>query len=147
LSEHAVVASQPINILDAVLRVVAVRWWWRTAHFLWFLTTKPDRVLGYTFVGDDHIYLKGQDTDKDGYEPLLDEWLRIPYVVRDYYLPTRHTSILAWLLCPLRPRISANGTILAPRAILRVSNETVYYKVPNPRKFFAILPDDSFFDF
>lgn len=148
LSENAVVASQPVNIVDAVLRVVAARWWWRTAHFFWFLTTKPDSVLGYTYVGDDHIFLKGHEQDKDQYTKLLDEWLRqTPYSIQDQDLPAAHPSILAWLLCPVRPRLTANGTMIAPRAILRVDNETTYYKVPNPRRFFALLPNSSFFNF
>lgn len=149
LSEHAVVASQPVNIIDAILRVVAVRWWWRTAHFMWFLSTKPDRALGYTFVGDDHIFLKGRPQDAGGYGRVLDEWLRgNDYLVRDTDLPAVHPAILAWLLCPVRPTLGADGsTILAPRAVLRVDNETTYYKIPNPRRFFPLLPDERFFDF
>lgn len=147
LSPDAVVASQSVNILDAILGIVAPRALWKYAHFLWFLTSKPDEWMGFLFAGDDHIFLKGKEKDKPIYMRLLKEWMRdVPFEVRDYYLPPLHPSILFWLCFPLTPRWK-NDTIIAPRIILEVDNQTTYYKVPAPRKFFTLLPPSSFFDF
>lgn len=146
LSPNALIASQSVNIIDAILRVVGPRSLWQFLHFLWFLTTKPNG-MGILFVDDNHIYLKGKKKDKKYYRQLLHEWTReVPTKIHDQYLPQLHPSILFWLLCPLTPRQQGN-MIIAPRLILEVGNETVYYKVPNPRKFFSLLPDESFFDF
>lgn len=146
LSPNALIASQSANVVDAILRVLGPRTLWQFFHFLWFLTSKPNG-MGILFVDDNHIYLKGKKKDKKYYRQLLHEWTReVPTQIRDRKLPKIHPSILFWLLCPLNPQRQGN-TIIAPRLLLEVGNETVYYKVPNPRKFFSILPDKSFFDF
>jgi pimeloyl-ACP methyl ester carboxylesterase len=145
LSDTAVVASRPANILDALLKIVVPQSVWRFSHFLWFLTSKPDRFLGYLFVDENHIYLKGSPYDEGVYQDLLREWVQdLPTRVRDYQLPALHPLILLWLFLPLRPTWDGKE-FLAPRIVLRVDNQTTYYKVPNPRRFFALLPDDRFF--
>jgi hypothetical protein len=147
LSTDAVVASQSVNVIDAILGLVMPKALWKFAHFLWFLTSKPDEILSFLFVDDDHIFLKGKDRDKKNYNVLLKEWVRdLPFEVRDYHLPVIHPSIFLWLWSPLKPKWK-DGKIIAPRMILEVNNQTTYYKVPNPRKFFNILPRSSFFDF
>lgn len=147
LSPNALIASQSVNFIDAILRIVGPRTLWKFLHFLWFLTTKPNNDMGILFVDDNHIYLKGKKKDHQYYRQLLHEWTReVPTRIRDRYLPPIHPSILFWLLCPLTPRKKGNK-IIAPRLLLEVGNDTVYYKVPNPRKFFSLLPDESFFDF
>ena len=146
LSPNALIASQSTNVVDAILRVVGPRSFWQFLHFLWFLTTKPNG-MGILYVDDDHIFLKGKKKDRKYYRQLLHEWTReVPTQIHDRNLPKIHPAILFWLLCPLTPQRQGD-TIIAPRLILEVGNETVYYKVPNPRKFFSILPDKSFFDF
>lgn len=147
LSTDAVVASQSVNIIDAIMGLVLPRAVWNFAHFLWFLTAKPDEVLSFLFVDDNHLFLKGKEKDNQNYARLLEEWMRdVPFEIRDYYLPPLHPLILFWLFFPLVP-CWKNDRIIAPRIILEVNNETTYYKVPNPRKFFNLLPSDSFFDF
>lgn len=147
LSDNAVVASQPVNILDAIMYVAAPRNLWRLAHFLWFMTCKPNPYMGWLFMDDDHIYLKGNKKDDVKYRELLGEWTRdVPFRIRDYKLPKVHPAILFWLFFPLRPKWE-DGVVVAPRVVLKVDNETTYYKVPNPRRFFTILPEESFFDF
>lgn len=147
LSDDALVASQPVNILDAIMHIVVPRKIWRLAHFLWFITCKPDQYMGYMFVDDDHIYLKGNRRDETRYEHLLREWTRdVPTRILDYRLPKIHPSILIWLFFPLKPKW--DGMVMdAPRVVMDVDNQTTYYKIPNPRKFFKILPEESFFDF
>ena len=147
LSTDAVVASDSVNIFDAIMGLVLPRKVWDFAHFLWFLTAKPDDVLSFLFVDDNHLFLKGKEKDHHNYVRLLEEWMRdVPFEVRDYYLPPLHPSILFWLWFSLKP-CWKNDKIIAPRIILEVNNQTTYYKVPNPRKFFTILPSSSFFNF
>lgn len=147
LSTDAIVASQSVNVIDAIMSLVVARSLWKIAHFLWFLTTKPDQDLSYLFVGDDHIFLKGKEKDEKNYELLLYQWTRdIPVEIHDYYLPIIHPSVLVWLGFPLQPRWK-NNKIIAPRLVLEVNDQTTYYKIPNPRKFFTLLPPSSFFDF
>lgn len=147
LSMDAVIASQSVNVIDAIIGLVVSRSLWKMAHFLWFLTTKPDDDLSYLFVGDDHIFLKGKEQDEKNYGLLLRQWTRdVPVEIHDYYLPTIHPSILFWLGFPLQPRWK-NNKIIAPRLVLEVNDKTTYYKIPNPRKFFPLLPPSSFFDF
>jgi hypothetical protein len=147
LSSDAVVASQSVNIIDAILGLVIPRFLWKFAHFLWFLTAKPDEVLSFLFVDDNHIFLKGKEKDHKNYAVLLREWLRNePFEIRDYYLPPLHPFILFWLWFPLQP-YRKDEKIIAPRIILEVNDETTYYKVPNPRKFFNLVSSSSFFDF
>ena len=147
LSTDAIVASRSMNIMDAILGLVLPRCLWRFSHFLWFLSAKPDEVSSFLFVDDDHIFLKGKVTDNHNYDRLLQQWMRqVPVEIQDYYLPAIHPSILCWLWLPLLPRWR-HDKIIAPRIILEVNNQTTYYKVPNPRNFFNILPSSSFFDF
>lgn len=147
LSTDAVVASQSVNVIDAILGLVISKFIWKFAHFIWFLTSKPDETLSFLFVDDNHIYLKGKEKDKKNYARLLRDWAGdTPVEIRDFYLPRIHPSILFWLWFPLKP-IMKKDTIIAPRIILEVNNQTTYYKVPNPRKFYTILPKSDFFKF
>lgn len=147
LSENAVIASQSLNILDAIFRLVLERSVWRYLHFLWFLRSKPDNLLSFLFLDDDHIYLKGKPSDEPHYKELLKEWTRnVPTEIQDIHLHSIHPCILMWLFFPLNPKWE-RGKMIAPRFILKVNNQTTYYKIPNPRKFFTILPRYSFFDF
>lgn len=147
LSERSVIMSQSINLIDAILRLASARFLWKFTHFIWFLTSKPDPFLAFLYVDDDYIYLKGAEKDDPQYEILLKEWMRnVPFKLIDNELPVVHPAILAWLWCPLEPRYK-NGVMEAPRIILKVNNETTYYKVPSPRRFYKILPEESFLDF
>lgn len=147
LSTDAVVASQSVNVIDAIMGLVMPKFIWKFAHFLWFLTSKPDETLSFLFVDDNHIFLKGKEKDKKNYMKLLKDWVGdVPLEIRDYYLPRIHPSILFWLWFPLRP-VWKKDKIIAPRIILEVNNQTTYYKIPNPRKFYNILPNSSFFKF
>lgn len=147
LSQNAVIASESLNILDAILRLVINRSVWRFFHFLWFLSSKPDGIMSFLFLDDEHIYLKGEPSDEPYYNELLKEWMRnVPTEIQDIHLKSIHPCILMWLIFPLNPRWE-RSKIIAPRIILKVNNETTYYKVPNPRKFYTILPHYSFFDF
>lgn len=146
-SENAVITSESVNILDAIFRLVLERSVWRFLHFLWFLSSKPDDVLSFLFLDDDHIYLKGKPSDEKHYKELLKEWMRdVPTEIHDIHLQSIHPCILMWLFFSLTPKWE-KSKITAPRIILKVDNQTTYYKVPNPRKFFTILPQSSFFDF
>lgn len=148
LSIDAVVASRSVNVMDAILQLVIPRDVWNTAHFLWFLTSKPDEWMSFLFVDDDHIFLKGKQKDKKQYSYLLREWVgEIPIEIHDIHLPAIHPSILLWLWFALSPKRQEDGTIIAPRIILKVNENTTYYKVPNPRKFFQCLPESSLLDF
>lgn len=147
LSERSVVMSQSVNLIDAILRLASPRYIWKWTHFLWFLSTKPDPSLGFMYVDDDYIYLKGTEQDEGQYKILLKEWMRdVPTKVVDVGLPTIHPSIIAWLMCPIQPKYK-DGVMEAPRMVLRVNNQTTYYKVPSPRRFYSRLPEYSFFDF
>lgn len=145
LSDNAVVVSRPVNFIDALLKIVSPLPLWDLSHFIWFLTSKPTHYMGYLYVDDHHIYLKGSPRDEANYNYLLEEWVRdVPTQIQNYILPTIHPSILFWLFFPISPTWDGKS-IKAPIIILKVNNQTTYYKVPNPRKFFSILPEDSFF--
>lgn len=70
LSTDAVVASQSVNIFDAIMGLVLPRMIWKCSHFLWFLTAKPDDVISFLFVDDDHLFLKGKEHDHKNYVSL-----------------------------------------------------------------------------
>lgn len=145
LSKNIVMTSRSSNVIDAIFNIVLPQWIWQFGHFMWFLNTTPDKFLNYMFEDDDHVFWKGNTEDEERITALVEQWMRLQsYDFLDIRLPTIHPSILMWVYAPLLAfRWGKDNTVFIPRMILPVNHNTTYYKIPHPRKLYALLDREN----
>jgi len=139
LSTNTILTSDSMSPLDAILRITVPRCLWDSAHWLWFLSTRPG-FLHFMYEDQEHVFWKGSPDDIENLRKRVQEWTGItPSQLQLFRLPTIHPAILLWLSLPLFPYREKDGTITIPVITLRVKPGVVYYKIPHPDKVYRLV--------
>jgi pimeloyl-ACP methyl ester carboxylesterase len=139
LTAHSIVASNPMGVIDAMLRMTMPRCLWDAAHWAWFLASGPE-MFHFMYEDHAHVFWKGSPDDMSALEHALTEWTGDHNArLQVFHLPRLHPIILLWLSLHLFPYRSGDGTIILPVLYLNVRPSIAYYKIPHPDHVYRML--------
>lgn len=141
LSHNVVVLSNPLGVVDELMRFVLPRFVWDQIHWWYFLSTKAENDVTYMYEDRDHVYWKGSPGDIEHIPRMLSWWTRDSgnhHEVKEFRLPSLHPVILVYLLLPLflGSKHSKSGISL-PVLSVSINPNTTYYKIPHPHRVFS----------
>ena len=143
----SLIHSEPMGVVDALMKLVLPRHVWDLWHWGMFLNSKPDTYINHAYIDRSHIYIKMKSLDERPLQDAIRKWYGSGnVVVRKCTLASVHPSVLLWLGSYLRP-YKDDDQFVVPLLLFPINSTVTYVKLPAPTTIFDYVEDIPMIDY